>query len=843
MNNTAIGAYPWLQLQTWRYLWLHLIWFFPLSYAVHQYQGHHFYFVISTYICILMMMILYSAWQTTLYIQSPLMIRKIINKLSRTSAPPLYIMFNLTQSSLKINTHYTEILSEEKHHIRWYQSPDAEFLELSPQAIVSLKFQKQLLQLLLRHIAKTRFGGIVIQISSQTLMQNPPYNTIVDLIHHINKIGYHKALPFQVMIYNHEAPDANDAVILRPESAHRQHPLLWKTLRSSFQNLIDELHHQAMCTNIIEPTRLDLLMNPTENLLTSISENTNLSCLAIHLIGFSIPTTSTDTDNPLLHPYHPKYWPKFISKSALVLIILSGCIVLKEHYDLSIRLHKQNHLLKQTDNTLITHQLLQYINENDNYWSHLLRLQSPLPALDSSQIKLSFKRFQTIPVTEQIQAIQSALIVTPEFINPNEVSVYFEKIAKLTCTLRETSESTDCQNRALADLVHDWSKKQLNMLEQGILPVDLDANIDPSIRLNQLDYLLKHPEMIGEHVHARLGLLESMLRQHPHKDLSDHQADIQALVTSFKQSGSYDAIQYLIERQSSEFAVPQPEITAINDSDRRLIDALIPLEKISDAQPAILEDAIQGWDILYRSYLPLQGCYPLQQGSTQDCDANAFINFFKPKTGTFDTLWQKHFEAYVTPSSSGEDIPEFLPSIAPYLSEEIIERYMQARIIQSVFFESNLSAISLRIRPEISERDLQADLMIGKKTYSLHANGHVEIPLVWDYTSDHNISIYMQLHGKDKKIEYFGPWAILKLMQNHLISGSNYNSIQIHELGQTLRLNLIGHPHIAPWYTSLYDGFELPQNILKTASQNSISFPPQDDVTDSVETQNTIDMD
>lgn len=810
MNYTKSDAYPWLQLQTWRFLWLHLIWFAPLSYSFYHYQGSSYYITNISYIFIIATMLSYAAWQAKLYRTTPSTIRLILSKLSKYSAPPIYIIFNLTQAPIKINTHFTDILAEDRHFIRWYQSPDAEFLELSPHAIVSLNFQKKLLSLLLRHIARRRFHGVVIQISSETLMQQPPFNTVRKLIQYIDNIRYKKNLPYQIMIYNDQTLDADDAVILRPETHNQKHPKLWQTLRPSFQDLIEAIHLKSN-NMLTEPTQLDLMMDPIENLLKAITENTEFACTAIHLIGFSIPSQQTYS-NPLLNTYHHNRWPNIISKTAIALMLLSAAIVLKEHYDLRVKLSLSRAELQKTDNMVLTHQLLAQLSHQDAYWSNLIQLPKTIK-LENDHIDAARELFIKMPENQQIENILSALVTTPEFINPSEVTAYHEKISKLVCTLKQQANTKDCLERSLSLLIHEWTKKQLNHLEKSLLPIDINADIEASTRLNQLDYLLKHPEIIGEHVHSRLGLLESMLRQHPNQELQTQQSNIQDLVSSFKESGSYQALQYIFDRHSNDKPIPYPTISPINTTDQNIINSIIPQEKNYDSQPDVLQDTLKGWDLIYRSYLPLQGCFPLHQSSTQDCDPSKFVEFFQPNSGTFDRLWQKHIEPLVAPTTSS-DTPTFLPTVAPYLSNEIIDRYMQIRIIQSVFFTTGQASLSLRFRPEISQHDLQADLKIHDKSYHIHANQHTEIPVTWNYITDQNLSITIHYNGMEENISYMGPWGLLRLIRNHLISSNNHNYIDINALNQHLRLTLIGHPHLAPWYTSLYDNFDLPVHML-----------------------------
>lgn len=815
MNQITYKDNGWLHLQTWRFLWLHILWLYPLSYAVYHYHGPSPYFIGTGYSCVIAMLLSYSIWQVLAYRSAPPIIRKILNKLSKFTAAPIYVVFNLTQVPIKINTHFTDILSEDSYHIRWYQSPEAEFLELSPQAIVSLNFQKKLLLLLLRHIARARFSGVVIQISSETLIHRPPFKTIRTLIQHIDKLKYRKSLPYQVMIYNNNAPEATDAVVLRPESSDQSHPKLWQALRCSFQKLIDDYHHSHEASPITEPTSLDLLMDPAENLLAAIAKDTLLTCKAIHLIGFSI-SKAPASDNPLLYPYRPSRWPNIISKSAVTLILLSAAIVFKERYDLHERLALQHEELKKTNGTVLTHQLMAALGKSDSYWSELIEPHS-LPPLDPSYLGEANKVFREMPLDQQITNVSTGLYSPPDFINPNEVTTYYEKASKLICTLRQEPASADCLSRAMTELVHDWSRKQLSLLENSLLPIDLTTNIEPSIRLNQLDYLLKHPEIIGEHVHARMGLLASMLRRHPNAALKLQQTELQELVESFKNSGSYKAIQYVFDRHSNDKPIVHPTLNALNSSDQRLIDSILPLEKTNASQPIVLQDTIRAWDLLYRSYLPLKGCFPLQQSSSQDCDATQFINFFHPNSGTFDQLWQQHF-AHLLANTTGSEPPAFLPEIAPFLSQEILDRYMQTRIIQSVFFSEGQPALTLRFRPEITESELHVNLKLGSKSYHLHANQHIEVPASWNYATDHHISIILQLDQQEKVIDYKGPWAVLRLMRDHLVSGNNYNYLEINELNQTLRLNLVGQPELAPWYASLYDNFELPQQVLNNAS-------------------------
>jgi len=737
----------------------------------------------------------------------PIQLMKILKKISYYPSKPIYIVFNLTHDPLKLHTQFLDIIDEPLCAIRWHQSHEAEFLELQPQAIINLPAQRMLLNLLLRHMSSYRFRGAIIQISSTQLLTRPPFSTIRTLMKNIITMRSYKKLPYQVIIYNSAIPEAQDAIIFKPEKNLRQFPLLWTSIQSSFQHIIEEFKALNNVSSTNQATHFDVLMDPTEYLLASIGKNNTVQCQALHLIGFGI-TNTHDVAHPILKPYHPQIWPHIISKTSMVLIILSLIYVVREHYVLEQIMQEHKNALRNTSSSTLTAQLLNILRTKDNYWSSFITA-SPLPPLEYPDEAL--KVFQQLPQDTQIHDVLEHLKTAGQFENTHEINTYYDQVAQLICTLRAQENTPHCLTAIKSSLIHLWASKQLALIENSILPIDT-AHADVSVKINQLNYILKHPNIVGEHVHQRLGLVESISRQYPDKNIEKKHNDIKELVVFFKDSGTYKTIQYIYNRYTQDTPLPLDIYTPMNSVDAHIMQQLNPLEHVQPQHPPMMHDIVIGWDTIYRSYLPLKGCFPLHQHSHQDCDVQQFIQFFQPKKGTFDRLWQQYFGTHVIEKEHDELV--FTDSIASYITPEVIERYMQVRIIQSIFFASDQPTVSLRLRPEITHKDLHVDLRLPHKTYVIDANMHTEVPINWSYTEDDFLSFTFKLKEEEKIIEYRGPWALMHLMNKHLIPGAQYNTLELHALQQTLRMNLIGHPHLAPWYTHLYDGFNLPDKIL-----------------------------
>ena len=813
MDHLDIEIKKWAHFRPYKNLWWNALWFFPLSYGCITYQGAHYLPLIIGYIFIICAVITYIAWQLLAYHALPRNLFTILNNISRCPARPIYFIFNLTHNPIQLHTQFIQIINETSYGIQWHQSQEAEIIELRPHAIFNMPSQRMLLTILFRHIAKKRFKGIIIQISSAQLLSRPSFTTLHALMQHIATLTT-RSLRYQIIIYNSEDSAAQDAIIFRPEKHMAQQPELWASLRTSFQNIIDIFRQQHNVPHSTEATHFDILMDPTEYLITSITKHNTFQMTALHLLGFGI-SQKDNTSHPILTPYTHSIWPKVISSTAVGLLVISFMLVVREHYILQklIQEHKKT-LMHLTPKALST-QLMMHLRNKDTYWHNFIPASThATPTLEYPQEAISI--FTTYPVDTQIKITLDNLGPNPPFENSHEINNYYNQTAHLICTLRDQNKDNFCLESTKSILIHYWISKQLENIEDSLLPIDTQADIDLTIRINQLNYIIKNPEIVGEHVHQRLGLVESMLRQQPEPTLQKRHDELQELVELFKTSGSYQILEYIAQRYSHDKAIPKPECTPLNAVDARIMQRLHPVEKVPDNQPGQLQEIVHAWDNIYRSFLPLKGCFPLHQMSTQDCDVHQFNEFFRPDTGLFDQLWTQHFSSYVSDGST-PDI-SFIPDIAPFIRHELIERYMQVRIIQSVFFATHQPVISIRMRPEITNKDLHVEFRLSHKKYPLDANMHTEIPINWSYNDDDYIGFNFILKEEEKLIEYRGHWAIMRLLKEHFMPNTQQNTIEINALNQTLRLNLIGHPHLAPWYSHLYNGFDLPEKILNTTT-------------------------
>lgn len=814
MNHSVHHINQWMHLQTWRFVWLHFFWFIPLTYGVFSYQGPAVPAVRVGYAWLLLMILLYAIWQIRAYLRLPPTLNKILTQLSRPYAQPIYVVFNLTEAPLKLNTHFNSIISEPTYHVRWYQSPDAEFLELSPHALVALNFQKKLCILLLRHIAPLRFGGLVIQIGRSTLLQMPTFKTVSALIGYIDQLKYRTHVPYQIMIYDDQHDQYADAIILRPEPGYQQHPKLWEAMRQSFQELIERIHQHNETTPLQQATLIDFLMPPTQTLLASIGAHPSLICHAIHLIGFNLPNP-TASQNPLLKRYTPTPWPRLISRFAVFLILISAGLVVKEHYELQQAIYAKEQNIKTAQHTTLAQQLMQDLLDQDPTWATLLQ---PLnaPKLDPSWRTETRRAFNALPKEAQVASMYPTLAAPPEWNTPQEVNQYFDHVARFACTLKGEAENPNCLSALMDAFTHHWIRLELQNLEHTLLPIDLSSHMEASVRRNQLNYLLKHPDIIGEHVHQRLSLLEQALKEHPDASLRQSQFELQSLVESFKESASYQALSYLFEQSTQGTPVDRPKLHPINACDRRVMERILP-QHINDHQhPAPLAALVPHWDELYRAYLPLKGCFPLHQTSSQDCDPHAFIAFFAPNTGTFDRLWPQFASLLQEHQGNITLSPEWTTFVDPAL----IDRYMQVRLIQSMFFDHQSPITHLRLRPEITDRALNAQLHIQNHLYPMSSNPHLDIPIHWNPLEPAPIKLSLSVDQQEEVREFSGPWALWRFIDQYLTPP--HNALRIQYLNHELRIHLLGHPQLAPWHHHLYDQFDLPEQILITKQPSSI---------------------
>lgn len=219
-------------------------------------------------------------------------------------------------------------------------------------------------------------------------------------------------------------------------------------------------------------------------------------------------------------------------------------------------------------------------------------------------------------------------------------------------------------------------------------------------------------------------------------------------------------------------------------------------------------------------YIPFQqvnGLYPLAN-SNQEISMDMFESWFAPN-GKIQQFFREYLQAFVNTSQAQWLSKEVENKKFP-ISDQLIQRFIQANIITNMFFPNNTSNCNIQFSVEKMTLDpviSQLRLNIGDQIIADNQQENVYIPnLHWPVA---NATLNIQtIEGKKFKIEENGIWGLFRLLEqvNVLNDPNDASAIQVllEINGNSGRYLFKSNSPINPFMPSILKDFSLDEKII-----------------------------
>jgi intracellular multiplication protein IcmF len=210
--------------------------------------------------------------------------------------------------------------------------------------------------------------------------------------------------------------------------------------------------------------------------------------------------------------------------------------------------------------------------------------------------------------------------------------------------------------------------------------------------------------------------------------------------------------------------------------------------------------------------------YPLTH-SNQEMNMQVFETWFAPN-GKLQQFFREYLQAFIN-TSQAQWIGKEIENKKFPISDELIQRFIQANIITNMFFPNNTSQCHIQFSVEKMTLDpviSQLKLTIGDQVIVDNQQENIYIPNLHWPAADAFLSI-QTLEGKKFQIEEKGIWGLFRLLEqvNVLNDPNDASAIQVllEINGNSGRYLFKSNSPINPFMPSIFKDFSLNEKIIE----------------------------